>query len=96
MGEASRRGTFEERKAKAIIKRKAMVNTTLKELETPDPELTAEEKSKQSHARIAMLSFMSMASRAGFSGKEVRRRVKRYNKKAIVVKGTSCGKTEII
>ena len=82
MGEASRRGTFEQRKEKAIIKRKAMVKTISKELETPDPELTVEEKSKQSHARITMRSFMAMAKSSGsFRIKE--RRIKRHNKKRV-------------
>ena len=83
MGEASRRGTFEQRKEKSIIKKKAMVKETLKELESPDPELTVEEKSKQSHARIAMLSFMALAKSSGLSPKEVKRRVIRHNKKRV-------------
>ncbi len=82
MGQADRRGTFEERKEKAIIKRKAMVKATLKELETPDPELSEEERRKRSHARIAMLSFAAFANRSGLSIKEVKRRLKRRNKKS--------------
>ena len=83
MGEASRRGTFEQRKEKAVIKRKAMVKATLKELEAPDPELSAEERSKQSHARIAMVSYMMAAKRYGLSAKEATRRLKRHNKKRV-------------
>lgn len=81
MGQADRRGTFQERKEQAIIKRKAMVKATLKELESPDPETSEEERRKQSHAKIAMMSFATMLNRSGLSMKEVRRRVKRYNKK---------------
>jgi hypothetical protein len=83
MGQADRRGTFEQRKAKAIIKRKAMVKVTLKELETPDPVLSEEERQKQSHARIAMLSFAAMLNRSGMSVKEGKRRLKRYYKKGV-------------
>ncbi len=83
MGEASRRGTFEERKAKAVIKRKEMVKATLKELESENAELTVEEKSKQSHARIAMLSFLAMAKRSGLPMKELKRSMKRYSKKRV-------------
>jgi hypothetical protein len=81
MGEASRRGTFEDRKGKAIIKRKAMVKQTLKELETPDPELSEEQRRKASHARIAMMSFATMLSRTGITMKEGKRRLKRLQKK---------------
>lgn len=81
MGQANRRGTFEERKAKSIIRKKEMVKATLKELETPDPAVSEEEKRKQSHARIAILSFAAMLNRAGMSPKEGKRRLKRYNKK---------------
>lgn len=83
MGEASRRGTFEQRKEKSIIKKKAMVKETLKELESPDSELTPEEKSKRSHARIAMLSFMALARSSGLSPKEMKRRIQRHTKKCL-------------
>jgi hypothetical protein len=81
MGEASRRGTFEDRKAKAVTKKKLMVRETLRELESPDPELSVEEKSKRSHARIAMLSFAAMLGRTGITAKEGKRRLKRLQKK---------------
>ncbi len=82
MGEASRRGTFEQRKEKAVTKKKAMVKATLKELESEEADLAPEEKSKRSHARIAMLSFMAMARRTGLSAKELKRRVKRHSKRS--------------
>jgi len=81
MGEADRRGTFKERKAKAIIKRKAMVKATLKALESPDPETSEEERRKQAHAKIAMMSFTAMLTRSGMTAKEGKRRVKRHIKK---------------
>ncbi len=82
MGEAGRRGTFEQRKEKAVIKRKAMVKATLKELESEDADCAPEEKSKRSHAQIAMLSFMMAARRYGLSAKEATRRLKRHKKKS--------------
>lgn len=81
MGEASRRGSFEERKKKAVIKRKEMVRATLRELETPDPELSEEERRKASRAKIAMMSFAAMLSRSGTTMKDGKRRLKRLQKK---------------
>lgn len=83
MGEASRRGTFAERKAKAIERNKEKMATALESLEKKEAELSPEERREQSHARMAMLSFMAFARRSGLSMKEVRRRVKRHNKKRV-------------
>ncbi len=83
MGEASRRGTFEQRKEKAVIERKAMVKATLKELESEDKELSPEERKKQARARLAMLSFMSFMRKSGLSAKEAKRAIQRHNKKHV-------------
>jgi predicted alpha/beta superfamily hydrolase len=87
MGQADRRGTFQERKEKAIIrngKREAEREAkALEREEKKEAELTVEEKSKRSRDRIAYMSFMAMAKRSSFSFKEIRRRVLRYNKKRI-------------
>lgn len=83
MGQADRRGTFAERKAKAIIRNKKKVAKALEVAKQAEAELSAEEKQKRSHARIAMLSFMALGRRSGLSPKEFKRRVKRYNKKGV-------------
>lgn len=87
MGQAKRRGTFDERKTKAVARNKESAVVALEAMEKKEAEteagLTQEERSKRTHERIAMLSFMSMAKCSGLSMKEVRRRVHRHNKKSV-------------
>jgi hypothetical protein len=87
MGQADRRGTFQERKEKAIIRngeREAeRVTKALERKEKKEEMLSLEEKSKRSRVRIAYMSFMAMANRSGLSLKEIRRRIQRRNKKGV-------------
>lgn len=83
MSEASRRGTFKERKAKAVVRNKEKAVAMLETLEKKDAELTTEERQKQTHYRIAMLSFMAMSKRSGMSIKELKRGLRRHNKKRV-------------
>ncbi len=72
MGEAGRRGTFEQRKAKAVIRNKEKMTRALERAE----------KAKANLSNV-MLSFMAFAKQSGLSVKEVTRRLKRHNKKSI-------------
>lgn len=81
MGQADRRGTFQERKAKAVIRKKEMVKATLAELESPDPESSEKERKEQAQAKLFMMSFAAFINRSGLSAKEAKRRLKRYHKK---------------
>jgi hypothetical protein len=83
VGQAERRGTFEERRAKAIERNKEKAVKVLEAMEKKDAELTTEERQIRTRDRIAMLSFLSMARHSGLSIKEVQRRVKRHNKKSV-------------
>ena len=58
-----------------------MVREASRALESPDPELSVEEKSRQAHARIAMMSFAAMIGRTGITAKEAKRGLKRFQKK---------------
>lgn len=85
MGQANRRGTFEERKAKAIIRNEARDRAIVVELEKArvkkEEGVTREEKDVQLKNKIALLSFMSYGKRLGLSPKELKRKIKRHNKK---------------
>lgn len=83
MGEATRRGTFAERKADSIRKKKEMVRNTLRQLETPDPVVSEVDRQKIAHAKIAMLAYMAHGRRIGLSAKEIKRRLKKNNKKRV-------------
>ena len=87
MGQADRRGTFEQRKAKAISRNKERAVKALESMEKKEAEteagLTQEERSNRAHQRIAMLSFLSMARRSGVSAKDMKRRIKRLAKKRV-------------
>ncbi len=82
MGEASRRGTFAERKIKAIERNENTVNAVLEKCEKEEFELTMEEKQKRSHAKRTILRFMTYARQSGLSMKEIRRGMKRHIEKA--------------
>lgn len=83
MGEASRRGTYEERKKLSVEKKKEMVKAVLEELETPDKELSLEEKTERSKQRIRFTSFMAAVKQSGLSPKDFTRRLKRLNKNRV-------------
>ncbi len=87
MGQANRRGTFEERKAKAVIRNKASVRAAVEGLEKQraikEAGLTPEEKSDQLRNKIALMSFMSFGQMLGFSPKELKRKMIRHNKKRV-------------
>lgn len=83
MGEASRRGTYEQRKTKAVIRNKERINTTLEVFEKKDANLTLEERNQRTKARLSILSFMAYAKQSGVSLKEFRRRLRRNNKKCV-------------
>lgn len=81
MGQASRKGTFEERKAKAVERNRIATLEINEALEKKDSEMSQEEKNKQVCDRLTMLSFAAAFRRSGLSQKEFRRRVTRYKKK---------------
>jgi hypothetical protein len=83
MSESSRRGTFEERKTKAIARNKERAVEVLETLEKKDAELTTEERQERTRSRIAMIAFMAAAKRSGISMKEIKRNMKRKSKKSV-------------
>jgi hypothetical protein len=83
MGEASRRGTFEQRKEKSIARKKEKIEVILNELENDDKELSQEEVIEQDKKRHAIMALINFAKRNGWSAKELKRRMKRQNKKHI-------------
>ncbi len=89
MGQADRRGPFAERKTKAIIRnneRKERFDKAFENAKTMkailEKDLSVEEKQRRAHIRNTMLSFMAFAKQSGLTPKELKRRLKRDNKKS--------------
>lgn len=83
MIEASRRGTFEQRKEKSIERKKEKVEKVLNELEKADKELTQEQRIAQDKKRHAIMALVNAVQQSGMSKKEFKRRLKRHNKKTL-------------
>jgi hypothetical protein len=81
MGEASRRGSFNDRREQAVTRNKERMIKSMEDAEKADKDLTKEERDAKTKARLSMLSFMAFMKRSGLSMKEVKRAVKRKNKR---------------
>ncbi len=83
MGEASRRGTFAQRKELSIDKRKAHIKGVLDKIEKDEADLTPDQRIAQDKKRHAIMALINFARSSGMSAKELKRRMKRQNKKHI-------------
>ena len=79
MGQASRRGTFEQRKEKSIERKKETAGVVLDNLGQVETKLSLKEIRQQ----MEIMLLVNSAKRLGLTPKELKRKLKRDNKKRI-------------